>query len=147
MTQVDFYHLTSRPLDHVLPRLAERVLAAGNRLVITAAEEALRRHLDSLLWTWSPASFLAHGLAGEAGEGGQPILIAPEPQPANGATNLMLADGLWRDEALRFARSFFLFDAGQIGGARTAWRALGTRDDVTRRYWKQDDAGRWREGP
>ena len=147
MTQVDFYHLTTRPLDHVLPRLAERVLAAGNRLVITAADEALRRHLDTLLWTWSPASFLAHGLAGEAGEGAQPILIASDPVPANGATNLMLADGVWRDEALGFARSFYLFDAGQIAGARTAWRALGSRDDVARRYWKQDEAGRWREGP
>jgi DNA polymerase-3 subunit chi len=34
MMQVDFYHLTRQPLDRVLPQIAEKVLAAGNRLLI-----------------------------------------------------------------------------------------------------------------
>ena len=147
MPQVDFYHLTARPLDDVLPRLAERVLDSGERLLILAGEETLRRHLDALLWSWSPTSFLAHGLAGEGGETGQPILLSAEVEPANGAANVFLADGRWRDEALAFKWSFLFFGSGELDGARAAWRTLGGRPEVARRYWKQDDAGRWREGP
>ncbi|MES2095529.1 MAG: DNA polymerase III subunit chi, partial [Pseudomonadota bacterium] len=29
--QVDFYHLTTTPLDRVLPRIAERVVGGGGR--------------------------------------------------------------------------------------------------------------------
>ena len=36
-----------------------------------------------------------------------------------------------------------LFDEATVGGAREAWRSLAGRDGVERRYWKQDDAGRW----
>ncbi len=147
MPQVDFYHLTARPLDDVLPRLAERVLGAGERLLIVAGDGALRCHLDGLLWSWSPASFLAHGLAGEVGEARQPILLSAAPEPLNGATNLFLADGRWRDAALGFARSFLLFGAAELPGARDAWRALAGKEGVSRQYWKQDDAGRWCEGP
>ena len=42
--QVDFYHL-SIPLDRVLPRIAERVVATGGRLVVVAESEADVRRL------------------------------------------------------------------------------------------------------
>ena len=67
--------------------------------------------------------------------------------PANGARNVALIDGVWREEALGFDRAFYLFDADTIAQARAAWRALGTREDINRRFWKQDEDGRWREGP
>ena len=59
----------------------------------------------------------------------------------------MVADGEWREEALAFERSFLLFDDGRIDDARTIWRALAAREDVDNRFWKQDDRGRWSEGP
>ena len=33
----------------------------------------------------------------------------------------------------------------RIAEARAAWRALADRDDVERRYWKQNDQGRWEQ--
>ena len=39
--QVDFYHLTFAPVERVLPRIAERVLQEGSRLLIVSADACL----------------------------------------------------------------------------------------------------------
>ena len=145
--RVDFYHLTALPLERALPRIAERVLAGGERLLLVAGDEALAARLDARLWDYARESFLPHGRAGEEGEADQPILISGSIEALNGARNVALADGLWRDAALDFDRCFYFFDSETIVGARVAWRALAGRDGVEQRYWKQDDGGKWREGP
>ena len=144
--QVDFYHLSDIPIERVLPSLAEKLLGAGERLLVVTGDADQAARLDADLWSHAPDAFLPHGRAGEEGEADQPVLIAGASDAANGALNLLIADGLWRDAALDFDRAFYLFDAATIDGARAAWRMLGTRDDVVRRYWKRED-GRWREGP
>ena len=142
--QVDFYHLTAQPLDRVLPRIAERVVGTGGRLLVVAESEDQRAALDKLLWTYNPESFLPHAEAG-SDDAAQPILIAATTDPANNAANIALADGIWRDEALGFDRAFHFFDADRITEARAAWKALADRDGVERRYWKQNDEGRWEQ--
>ncbi|BCA58240.1 DNA polymerase III subunit chi [Sphingomonas sp. HMP6] len=143
--QVDFYHLTSQPLDRVLPRIAERVVEGGGRLIVVAESEEQRSAIDRLLWTYAPESFLPHAIAGGEADAQQPILIAADPAPANAARNIALADGVWRDEALTFDRAFHFFDGERIAEARIAWKALADRDGIERRYWKQNDAGRWEQ--
>ena len=143
--QVDFYHLTVTTLERALPSIAQRVVAAGGRLVIVSSDRAQRDAVDRLLWSYSPESFLPHGQAGGHDDPTQPILIAADPVPVNQAANVVLVDGQWRDEALRFERAFHFFDADRIGEARAAWKSLADRDGVERRYWKQDDAGRWEQ--
>ena len=143
--QVDFYHLTLRPLERVLPQIAEKVLAGGGRLLIVAEDEGARAQLDQLLWSHAPESFLPHGQAGGASDDLQPVLIAAAPEAANGARNIALADGMWRDEALGFDRAFHFFDEDRIAEARAAWKALADRPEVERRYWKQNDAGKWEQ--
>ncbi|WP_404369574.1 DNA polymerase III subunit chi [Sphingomonas sp. MMS24-J45] len=143
--QVDFYHLTLQPLDRVLPRIAERVVEGGGRLLVVSEAEAQRSAIDRLLWTYTPESFLPHAVAEGEGDAAQPILIAEHPKPTNAARNIALADGIWRDEALTFDRAFHFFDGERIAEARVAWKALADRDGVERRYWKQNDAGRWEQ--
>jgi len=143
LMQVDFYHLTARPIEAVLPRIAERVLETGGRLLVVSADEAQRDRIDAALWTYEPESFLPHGKADGGGEANQPVLIAETATPANGAANIALADGEWRDEALAFARAFHFFDDASIVAARAAWRGLAAREGVEPRYWKQDERGRW----
>ena len=143
--QVDFYHLTDRPLDRVLPQIAEKVVASGARLLIVAAGEEQRRHLDRLLWTYAPESFLPHGLLGAGDDEAQPVLIAPDVNAANRARHVALVDGEWRDDALDFDRAFHFFDDEQVREARLAWKALSDRDGIERRYWKQNEAGRWEQ--
>jgi DNA polymerase-3 subunit chi len=145
--QVDFYHLTAAPLERVLPRIAERVIEGGGRLLLVSGDAGLAERLDQHLWTYSPESFLPHGRAGEDDEGDQPVLISSTVDAANGARNVALADGVWRGEALDFDRAFYFFDGESIAGARAAWRELAGREGVTPRYWKQDEDGKWRQGP
>jgi DNA polymerase-3 subunit chi len=142
--QVDFYHLTRHPLEQVMPRIAERVTQSGGRLLVVAESEDQRGALDKLLWTYAPESFLPHAQRGE-NDAAQPILIADDITAANGARNIALADGAWRDAALAFDRAFHFFDEAKITEARTAWKSLANRPGVERRYWKQDETGRWEQ--
>ena len=139
--QVDFYHLTRQPLERVLPRLAERVVAGAGRLLIVSADADQRAALDRLLWDYAPESFLPHAQAGAMDDAAQPVLIAPDPAPTNGARHLLIADGVWREEALGFDRAFHLFDEAAIAAARAAWRGLADRAGVERRYWRQGEKG------
>jgi len=149
MARVDFYQLTRDPVERVLPAIAARILGNGDRLLVVAASAMQRQAIDEALWTLQPASFLPHGNAGSPDEAIEPILLSGtlDGTPPNGAALVALADGEWRDEALGFDRAFLLFDNSRIDDARATWRALAARDDVDNRFWKQDDNGRWTEGP
>ena len=141
--RIDFYHLTARPLEQVLPSVCEKVIAGGERLLVVAGPGLLAR-LDEQLWSYSKDSFLPHGR--DQAER-QPVLLSERVEPANGATNVALADGQWRDEALGFERAFYFFDNDGRDSAREAWRALKGKAEVEARYWKQDERGKWVQGP
>src|SRR3546814_938458 len=97
---------------------------------------------DLLLWTFKAESFLPHACAGGDADADQPILLAAAPDAANGARNILLVDGVWREEALVFDRAFHLFDEERIREARLTWKALATQHGIDRRYWKKDEIGR-----
>ena len=139
--QVDFYQLGPSAVEAVLPRIAERVLADGGRLLVVAGDAALAARLDATLWEGD--GFLPHGRAGEDDETIQPLLIAAGCDATNGARNIALADGAWRGAALGFDRAFLLFGEDRLAEARAAWKALATSEGVERRFWKQDGAGKW----
>jgi DNA polymerase-3 subunit chi len=111
---------------------------------LVVAEEGQLPRLDEQLWTFATESFLPHGRGNPEA---QPVLLSGDPAPVNGATNIALADGAWRDEALAFARTFYFFDAGHVDEARATWRKLKADPDAEARYWKQDERGKWVQGP
>jgi DNA polymerase-3 subunit chi len=143
-TDLGFYHCTRAPAGDVAVRLAAKAYHAGSRLLLVADPERLEA-LDRALWVDDPASFLPHGLAGGAHDPEQPILLAPEPHAANGATLLMLVERGLPADFDRFDRVFLLFDeAGpSLARARADWRAVAARDSVTRSYWQQTSRGGW----
>lgn len=149
MARVDFYRLTRDPVERVLPTIATRILDGGDRLLVVAASAMQRQAIDEALWTLQPAGFLPHGNAGSPDEAIEPILLAGslEPPAVNGARHVALADGEWREEALQFDRVFFLFDDNHVDAARATWRALNQIEGAELHFWKQDDRGRWSEGP
>ncbi len=147
MTDVNFYQLGARPLDAVLPRLLEKALAAGFRTVIRAADPDLLAAIDTMLWTYDPASFLPHAIDGPFAAD-QPILLTAEPADANGADLLAVVDGVLPGDLGPYRRALYLFDGGHpaaLDRARGHWRALKERDGVTPVYWREGDGGRWEQ--
>ena len=126
---VDFYHLDRSPLERVLPQICEKVLAGGERLLVVAGADLLPR-LDALLWSYEPEAFLPHGRDDAAGAEQQPILLSGGTEALNGAANVALADGEWRNEALGFARTFYFFDSAHLDVARSAWRSVKANPDA-----------------
>ncbi len=144
--QVDFYQLTRDPAAKLVPVLAQKVMEAGKRLLVVHADEGERKALSTALWEAKPDSFLAHDIAGEGDDAVQPILISGLAVAGNDASYLLIADGKWRPEPFGIERIFYLFLPEHTDDARTAWRALGEKDEINRKYWRQD-GGRWVEGP
>ena len=142
--QVDFYQLAGTPAEHVIASLAQEVLAADGRLLVVAEDEPFLAKLDRMLWDQGASSFIPHGLAGGSDDARQPVLLSTSPDAPNQARNMLIADGTWREAALTYDRSFYLFDNSTLEGARLAWKLLAGREAVERRYWAQKD-GRWKQ--
>jgi DNA polymerase-3 subunit chi len=118
-------------------------LADGKRLLIVADDDVLLGRLDRMLWDQGPTNFLPHAPSGGSYDARQPILLSTNTDAPNLARNLLIADGQWREAALTYDRAFYLFDAATLDGARLAWKLLAGRDGVERRYWAQDERGKW----
>ena len=140
--QVDFYQLARTAAEQIIGELAGKVLGADGRLLIVAEDEGYLSRLDRMLWDYAPTSFLPHGIAGGADDARQPILLSTSPDAPNLARNMLIADGQWRDAALTYDRSFYLFDKSTLDGARLAWKRLAGREGVERRYWAEE-GGKW----
>ena len=140
--QVDFYQLAGPAPEGVIAGIAEKVLAGDGRLLVVAEDEAVLARLDRVLWDQGTSGFLPHGLAGGADDARQPILLSTSPDAPNQARNMLIADGTWREAALTYDRSFYLFDEATLEGARLAWKLLAGREGVERRYWALQN-GKW----
>ena len=140
--QVDFYQLAGISPGQVIASISEKVLGGDGRLLIVADDEAYLAKLDRMLWDQGAASFLPHGIAGGADDARQPILLSTSPDAPNQARNMLIADGAWREAALTYDRSFYLFDDETLEGARLVWKLLSGREGVERRYWAHE-GGKW----
>lgn len=143
---MDFYQLGQGGPEQVVPLLARASLQAGERLLVVAEDAGLRGQIDDALWEAQAEAFLAHGEAGVRHADRQPILLSGSCVAENGARYIVLADGIWREDAARFARAFLVFGNGQLEATRAVWRKLDDGENFERHFWKQD-GGKWREGP
>jgi len=144
MTEILFYHLETQPLERVLPVLVEKSLERGWRVVVETASRARAEAIDALLWTFRDDSFLPHGIAGDATDPDQPVLIATDEGNANAANVRFFVDRAVPQSGEGYTRIVYMFsghDPDAVTEARTAWRALRDGNDLT--YWQQDESGRW----
>jgi len=65
--------------------LAAHHHSQGRRVLIVARDPAQAERLDQVLWTFDPASFLPHALAGQPDQHQEPVLIATQPLNLNQA--------------------------------------------------------------
>ncbi|MEL7197634.1 MAG: DNA polymerase III subunit chi [Pseudomonadota bacterium] len=139
--KLDFWQLSRDPADKVAALIAGRVLGQDERLLVVSSDAAQREAISRSLWSAGPTSFLANGEAGAPGSDRQPILLSETPEPANGASHVIFADGTYR-ETQGFARAFLLFDDETLQSARQTWKALEDREGLERAFFRQD-GGKW----
>ena len=146
MSEVCFHHLERRRVDEALPRILERALEEGRRVVVRASSEEMVAALNERLWTYDDASFLPHGAAGDGDPPAQPIFLTSEVDNLNRATMLVRlagAEAAERDDA--FDLTLLLFDGrdeASLADARAEWRRL-KNDGRAISYWRDSDEGGW----
>ena len=148
MAEVGFYHLLATPLERALPRLLERARAAGYRIVLRASSAERVEHLNALLWTYDEASFLAHGAARDGNPAAQPIWLTEREENPNGATMLVLVDGVEAADLAAFGRCADLFDGNDpdaVAAARERWRRAKEAGHALT-YWQQIEKGWEKKG-
>ncbi|MDA0260691.1 MAG: DNA polymerase III subunit chi [Proteobacteria bacterium] len=148
MTEISFYHLDHLPLERALPKLLEKVLERGLRALVLAGSEERVEALNTLLWTYQQRSFLPHGAAKDGQSESQPIFLTTQQDNPNGATVLVLVDGMSHDQLDAFDRCLFLFEGGDseaVADARERWRAGKAAGHETA-YWQQTQSGGWERG-
>jgi DNA polymerase-3 subunit chi len=150
MTEVWFYHLQRQRLESALPELLQKSLDRGWRAVVQAVSEERLDELDSVLWTFSDASFLAHGRARDGDAELQPIYLATGIENPNGAMARFFVEGAeiagaLADPAATYQRAITLFDGNsddEVLSARGQWKVLkGLGYSLA--YWQQAETGKW----
>jgi len=131
------------PLERALPRLLERACVHGHRVVIRAPSPERVEHLNTALWTYGEATFLPHGSARDGNPAKQPIWLTHLDENPNGASMIVLVDGLEAEDLQAFARCADVFDgndADAVEAARSRWRRVREAGhNLT--YWQQTPSG------
>ena len=145
MAEVGFYHLLHLPLERALPKLLEKVLEHGHRVIVLAGSKDRVEILNTILWTYEETSWLPHGSAGDGSPEAQPIFLTAEEKNPNGADVLVTVDGRQPTKTEGFERILDMFDGQSkdlVFAARQRWR---TYKDLgfTMTYWQQSETGGW----
>jgi DNA polymerase-3 subunit chi len=139
--KLDFWQVSRDPVEKVVALIARRVLGDGERVLVVAADPQQRAAIARELWQAGPETFLANGEADAPGAERQLIVLSADCAALNGASHVILADGIFR-ETEGFVRAFLLFQPEAAPAARAAWRAQDGRAGIERAYYAQED-GRW----
>lgn len=141
-----FYHLTQQPLEQTLPVLLGKARQAGWSVLVRGTDPDRMSWLDERLWLGADDGFLAHGLAGGAHDGAQPILLSTGAGNGNNAVCMMSVDGADVEsiEVNDLERVCILFDGNDpdaVQRARGQWKTL-TDSGCSAQYWSEA-SGRW----
>ena len=149
MSRVDFYHLQSKKLEDVLPKLLEKAYGVGKKAVVRVGNSERVEFLNSMLWTYDEKSFLPHGSKKDGAADMQPIWLTADNDVPNKAEFLFLVDGASAEleEISNFERVFNIFDGNlneALEKARAFWKELKNQG-VEVFYWQQNANGSWQQ--
>ena len=148
MPEIWFYHLQNQRLEQALSALVEASLTRGWRVVVQAASEERLDALDEALWTYSDATFLAHGRARDGDAELQPVYLTTQGENPNGAKLRLFVDSADVGGAIGssdYERVILMFDGNdvdQLEGARAQWKRLKDAG-LGLTYWQQNARGGW----
>ena len=147
MTEVQFYHLTASPLERALPKLLEKAVSAGHRVLVLAESEGKVEQLNQLLWTYDPNSFLPHGSKKDPHPEMQPIYLTSEAESPNNPDVLVITDGSQLDVQDGVKKVVDMFDGGNeeaLQKARARWKSYKA-SGLPVSYFQQNENGSWKK--
>lgn len=147
MTEISFYHLTTTPLENALPRLVQKAMESGFRIVIKTGDEVTLDKLNTALWTFDPNSFLPHGSRKDKHPEEQPIYLSDAYENPNGATLLVVTDGSSPKAFDGYSRVLDMFDGADedaVTAARGRWKNYKERE-LQLSYLQQTAQGGWQK--
>jgi DNA polymerase-3 subunit chi len=145
LTEIRFYHLQRTALERALPEILEKILERKWRAVVLAGSEERVEALNQHLWTWRGDSFLPHGSSRDGNAADQPVWLTHQEENPNGASVLVLTDGIAADAVSRFDLACVLFDGSDEYAVRTArshWKRYKAEGHALT-YWQQTARGGW----
>lgn len=146
MTTVQFYHLRSTSRERAVPKLMEKALGTGSRVVVMANSDAALKALSEALWVNDPDSFLPHGTAREPFADQQPIILTLADENPNNADILCVLDGVSPESLPRYAKVLDVFDGSDdiaVAAARQRWTRYKEAGH-TLQYVQQQPGGGWK---
>lgn len=143
MTEIRFYHLTTRSSDSALPEICARALSAGHRIVVRTSDEKDAERLTNHLWSYSPSSFLPHGSKKDGHPEQQPIWLTAGDDNPNNANVMIVTAGATPDSFDSITLFCDLFDGRdetQLAAARQRWKNYKAGEHSLT-YWQQTEKG------
>jgi DNA polymerase III subunit chi len=152
MARIGFYHLVRQPLEQVLPKLLEKAITSGARVVVLAGSKERVAHLDDHLWVYRDDSWLPHGSdpdgpTADPNASQHPIWLTHTEENPNQATILITCDGAHVSRLDLWPRCLDLFDGNDdqaVTAARSRWK-LWKEQGHELVYYQQSDRGGWEE--
>lgn len=145
-TTIQFYHLLSTSRERAVPKLMEKALRAGNRVVMIMSNDTELKAMSDALWTNDPASFLPHGSQRDGRAEEQPIFLSLTEGNPNKADICCVLDGSMPESAKSFTKLLDVFDGTNedaVAAARKRWSDYKAQGYALQ-YIKQQPGGSWK---
>lgn len=145
MSEIRFYHLQQKTLDHALPEILSKALDTERRVVVKASDAEQVQKINDLLWTYRADSFIPHGSAKDGYESEQPVFLTESDDNPNGAEILILTGGATSEKISDFSLCCEMLDgndADAVSAARDRWKSY-KEDGHEITYWQQNAKGGW----
>lgn len=143
---IQFYHLRSTSRERAVPKLMEKALESGARVLLRAGSEAALKAISEALWVNDPASFIPHGLAREARAAEQPIVLTMSEDNVNAAQILCVLDGVKPESLAGYTKLLDVFDGNnetEVAAARQRWSHYKSQGYALQ-YVQQQPGGGWK---
>jgi len=137
--QIVGYHHSISPLEKVLPKLLEKVLAAGQKAVVMVSSEEQLKTIDTFLWTYSKSELIPHGSIEDGNPLLQPVWLTCIEENPNQANILVIIGNLRPINISIFEKVLIL--SPEWSSDMTEWAASKGKLTV----WAEKLAGGWEQ--
>ncbi|PLX29873.1 MAG: hypothetical protein C0582_02485 [Alphaproteobacteria bacterium] len=149
LEQAAFYHLQKTGVLDSLPALVDKIYGLGLRTFIFHQDRGFLQELDRVLWTYTPLSFIPHGVLGSDSPeklSFSPVWLSNDLSKSDDFDVLVALSPYPVEEiSEKIKRVVDMFDGTletDVQQARDRWQAF-SKNKTPCVYWTQSLEGKW----